>query len=85
MRCGAMANHPYRRSPEVERKFVRQELVEGWLAVGAKAVFLVLSAVLGTVAIVHAPEASEWHLTAGAGGGSMFFAGLTAAVRKKPE
>jgi hypothetical protein len=80
-----MASNRYRRTAEVERKFVRQELAQGWLWFVAQVIFLALSAALGVLAIVHALEAAEWHLTAGAGGGSMFFAGLTAAVRKKPK
>ena len=85
MRCGAMANHPHRRSAEVERKFVRQELAEGWLSLAAQAIFLALSTALGIVAVMHAPDAAESYLTVGSGSASLGFASLVAFMHRKRD
>jgi hypothetical protein len=77
-----MASHRYRDQPDVERKFVRQELLAGWLALFGKAISLGLSLALGVIAVKHAPHASEWRVTAGTGSGSIFCAGVSAAIGK---
>lgn len=52
-RSEAMATPRYRDQPDVERQFVRQELIKGWLLIAAQAVALLCGSAFGIVAIVH--------------------------------
>lgn len=70
----------YREEREVERKFVRQELLAGWIAIAASACALVLAVVLGVVAVTHA---SDWHVTAGAGSTSAGIFGALIWLRRR--
>jgi hypothetical protein len=85
VRSGAMASRRYRDRPEVERKFVRLELIGGYLSVAGKALCLLLAATLGIIAVVQALHTSEWHLTLGAGSASAIFAGLAIAIDRQQK
>jgi hypothetical protein len=74
-----MASKTYRRQPDVERKFVRLELFEGWLAVAGQAVAILLAAGFGFTAITDA-HASALQVTAGRGIASLAFASVVMAV-----
>jgi ABC-type dipeptide/oligopeptide/nickel transport system permease component len=77
-----MAGTRYRHERDVERKFVRQELISGWIGVLSQCLAVVLATILGVIAITHASHASEWGITAGTGGASIVFAGVAAALGK---
>lgn len=48
----------YRERPEVQAKYVRQELIKGWLALVGQAAFLGFGITEGLVAILNAPDFS---------------------------
>jgi hypothetical protein len=74
-----MASKNYRRRPDVERKFVRLELLKGWLSAAGQAVAILLSAGFGFTAITEA-HAADFQATAGRGIASLAFASIVMAV-----
>jgi hypothetical protein len=67
VRFGAMASKRYRETAEVERKFVQQELIAGWIALAAQFLALVAAVALVVTAVEHA---SEWRVVVGSGSAS---------------
>jgi hypothetical protein len=55
----SMATPRYRDQPDVERQFVRQELIKGWLLIATQVVALLCGSALGIVAIVHGSATLE--------------------------
>lgn len=63
-----MASRRYRDKPEVEEKFVRQELIAGWIAIADQLVCLSLLVVFAVLAVA---SPGEWRLALGGGGVSL--------------
>jgi len=50
----------YRRTPEVERKYVRLELADGWVRVLARIVLLMVAIVAASVLLICAMHGGQW-------------------------
>jgi hypothetical protein len=53
-----MARRPYRQKPEVERKYVRLELAQGWIVVAAQVVAVLLALVMSVAVCIGALPAT---------------------------
>jgi len=78
-----MASDPYRGRPEAERAFERQELMEGWLAVAAQAISLLLAASFVVIVAVCALEGDDWRVVASLGATSAALARAARAVARR--
>ncbi len=60
-----MASKRYRDRPEVEEKFVRQELIGGWITIAARVLSFILALTCGALLLI---DPGHWHLAAGSAG-----------------
>jgi hypothetical protein len=74
-----MASKRYRERTDVEQKFVRQELITGWIAVAGRLLALILAMILGVISVLHA---SEWPVAVGSGGAGALLAALAVVVHR---